>query len=145
MKGEVVYVGFFSQGFDYISLLTNTNQIKKINMDLIKKLKKTPTTIMGITTAGPGAKIIKAIGYTKDAKIGALSAHGNILLFKSSDVRASGKTAGGVKCMTVDEKSGDRVVDIFPYTDEMFIFVHSETKGKMLSIEDLRIQKRGHE
>ncbi len=38
---------------------------------------------------------------------------------------------------------GDKAVDMCIYDDEPFIFLHDGKAGKMLSVEDLFIQKRG--
>jgi DNA gyrase/topoisomerase IV subunit A len=50
-----------------------------------------------------------------------------------------GKTANGVKAMTVED--GDAVIDLFVYRQEPFIFLHDGANGKLVSYEDLAEQK----
>jgi DNA gyrase subunit A len=63
-----------------------------------------------------------------------------MLLFKSSDLRPMGKTAGGVKAIDLEE--GDTVASMFLHKSEPFILVHGNKDGKLLNLEDLRIWKR---
>jgi DNA gyrase/topoisomerase IV subunit A len=62
------------------------------------------------------------------------------LLFPENEVRASGKTAGGIKAIDLHE--GDRIADSFLYRNEAFVLVYNQRYHKMLAIEDLRIWKR---
>jgi len=52
-----------------------------------------------------------------------------------------GKTANGVKA--IDLEDGDFVSDVFVYRDEPFVFMHSESQGKLVSIEDINELRRG--
>lgn len=46
LEGDIVYVGTLEKKFDYIVMLTNQNNIKKVTKQLVASLKKTPTKIM---------------------------------------------------------------------------------------------------
>jgi len=137
LEGEIVYVGTLEKKFDYIVMLTNKNNIKKVTKNLVASLKKTPTTIMKLDE---DERIIKAIDVEEGDTIVIVTKKGMILLFKESQIRASGKTAWGVKA--VDLEPGDEVADMTKNQGEMFIFVHSQKGGKLIALEDLKVQKR---
>lgn len=63
-----------------------------------------------------------------------------MLLFKSDDVRAMGKTAWWVKAIELQE--WDEIANMFLHNDEPFILIYSDKNGKLLSLEDLKIRKR---
>ncbi|USN55307.1 MAG: hypothetical protein H6765_01560 [Candidatus Peribacteria bacterium] len=62
-----------------------------------------------------------------------------MLIYNESYVRPSGKTAGGVKAIDLDE--GDLVADVFRYQDEPFIFLHDDQNGKLVASEDMFLMK----
>ncbi|MDP2670035.1 MAG: DNA gyrase C-terminal beta-propeller domain-containing protein [bacterium] len=89
-----------------------------------------------------GEQIIKVLPIKKDDQIGVISERGRILIFDpKQQLRPMGKTAAGVKVMEL--QPGDQVADIFAYQGEPFIFVHDDQNGKLVSVEDIFIQKRG--
>ena len=138
LKSDLVFSETLAYDFDYLMMVTNQNNIKKVNKELILKLKKFPTVIMGLADK---EKVIKVIPVKKWDSVGVISQWGKILIYSESSVRATGKTAGWVKA--IDLEDGDVVADIFVYREEPFIFVHDDKNGKMISIEDIRLQKRG--
>lgn len=100
--------------------------------------KKFPTVVMKLAK---GEKIVNVLSVNDDDKIGIMTREGVGLLFSTQDVRAMGKTAGGIKA--IDLADGDKVSGMFLYQDEPFILVYSDKEGKLLSVEDdLRIRKR---
>ncbi|MDR0281893.1 MAG: hypothetical protein LBI53_00800 [Candidatus Peribacteria bacterium] len=88
----------------------------------------------------PKEKILKVEAVNDTDNIGILTKQGRMLLFPSVDIRAMGKTAGGVTAIALQE--GDEVANMFLHKDEPFILIHSDKNGKLLSLEDLRIRKR---
>jgi DNA gyrase subunit A len=124
--------------FEYFMMLTNLNNIKKVKKSLVMSFKKFPTMVMDLQA---GEKIIRVVPIKTGQKISIISAGGRVLIFNEKQVRDMGKTSGGVRAMELPV--GDKVVDMFVYNDEPFIFIHDENSGKMLSVEDLFIQKRG--
>jgi DNA gyrase subunit A len=124
--------------FEYFVMLTNHNNIKKVKKSLVMSFKKFPTIVMDLAT---DEKIIRVVPIKTGQKISIISAGGRVLIFNEKQVRDMGKTSGGVRAMELPV--GDKVVDMFVYNDEPFIFVHDDSAGKMLSVEDLFIQKRG--
>ena len=137
LEGDIVYVGTLEKKFDYIVMLTNQNNIKKVTKQLVASLKKTPTKIMKLAE---WEKIIKAIDVNEWDTIVIITKKGMILLFKEKHIRASGKVAWWVKA--IDLEAGDEVADMTKNQGEMFVFVHSQKGGKLIALEDLKEQKR---
>ncbi|UFX82592.1 DNA gyrase/topoisomerase IV subunit A [Candidatus Absconditicoccus praedator] len=138
LNEDIVFSDIIDEDFDYLVLLTDKNNIKKVSKELIDKLKKTPTKIMGL---GNGESIIKIQKIKENDNVGILSQEGMILMFQESNIRPSGKTAGGVKAIDLDE--GEKVANMFTNRGEPFIFIHTNKGGKLISMEDMKIQKRG--
>lgn len=138
LQGNIIHLGLMSSvKFDYLMFLTNQNNIKKVDKALLESFKKFPTTIMGLFDK---EEIIQVLKVDEEDKIWIVTAHGIMLLFKESNVRPMWKTAWGVKWITLEE--GDSVANMFILKDELCIFVYSEDAGKLVSVEDLKIQKR---
>ncbi len=88
-----------------------------------------------------GEKILKVLPVSDDDKVGVITKDGMGLLFPTTDVRAMGKTAGGIKA--IDLADGDKVSGMFLYQGQPFILIYSDKDGKLLSVEDdLRVWKR---
>ena len=137
LKGKIVFAKTLHYNYDHLVFLTNQNSIKKIDKNLVLSFKKFPTVIMNLQ---PKEKILKVEAVIDSDNIGILSKQGRMLLFKSEDIRAMGKTAGGVTAIALQE--GDEVASMFLHKTEPFILIHSDKNGKLLSLEDLRIRKR---
>lgn len=138
LKSKLVFSETMGYDFDYLIMITNHNSLKKIDKTLLLSFKKFPTIIMWL---GDWEKILKVLPIKKADMIGVISQQGRILIFDHKGLRPMGKAAAGVKAMTLQE--GDKVTDIFCYQNEPFIFVHDDQNGKLVSVEDLFIQKRG--
>jgi DNA gyrase subunit A len=137
LKGKIVFAKTLHFAYDHLVFLTNQNSIKKIDKNLVLSFKKFPTLIMNLQ---PKEKILKVEAVNDTDNIGILTKQGRMLLFPSVDIRAMGKTAGGVTAIALQE--GDEVANMFLHKDEPFILIHSDKNGKLLSLEDLRIRKR---
>jgi len=138
LKGNLVFSETAAFDFDHLLILSNQNNVKKVSKEMLFKLKKFPTTCMGL---GEKEKIIKVLPVKEEDKVWVISEQGSILIYESAQVRAMGKTANGVKA--IDLEDGDFVSDVFVYRDEPFIFMHSDAQGKLVSIDDINEQKRG--
>lgn len=135
--GNVVYARPLMRDVPYLVMLTNHNNIKKIETDLVLWFKKFPTTIMRLA---PGEKIVKVIAVTDNDHIGIVTQQGWTLIFDQGDVRPMGKTAGGVRAIELQEK--DKVASMFLYRDEPFVMIYSQTDAKVLDVDDLKIWTR---
>lgn len=126
LKSNLVFTETLGFDFDYLVILTNQNNIKKITKSLLLTFKKFPTIVMGL---GPKEQIIKVLPIKEGDRIGAISQNGLMLIYKESQVRPMGKTSGGVKA--IDLADNDKVADIFRYKDEPFISaIHDDQKRK---------------
>jgi DNA gyrase subunit A len=137
LKGKIVFAKTLHFAYDHLVFLTNQNSIKKIDKNLVLSFKKFPTVIMNLQ---PKEKIVKVEAVNDTDNIGILTKQGRMVLFPATDIRAMGKTAGGVTAITLQE--GDEVANMFLHKDEPFILIHSDKNGKLLSLEDLKIRKR---
>lgn len=122
--------------FDFLILLTNQNTIKKVTKEMLFKLKKFPTVIMGLESE---EQIIKVVAIKKWDHLGIISEWGKILIFDQKNVRAMWKTANWVKAIGLEDD--DSVSDLFVYRQEPFIFVHDGANWKLVSYEDIADQK----
>lgn len=138
LKSHLVFSETMGYDFDYLVMITNQNTLKKIDKKLLLSFKKFPTTIMWLADK---EKIIKVLPIKNNHQIWVITQQWRILIFDHTWLRPMGKTAAWVKA--IDLQEGDKVADIFCYEDEPFIFIHDDQNGKLVSIEDLVIQKRG--
>jgi DNA gyrase/topoisomerase IV subunit A len=90
LKWKIVFAKTLHFQYDYLVFLTNQNSIKKAKKELVLSFKKFPTTIMSLE---PGEKICRVLPVNDWDNIWVITQQGWMLLFKSDDVRAMGKTA----------------------------------------------------
>lgn len=139
LKGKIVLCETMEGDYEYLSMISNLNSLKKIKKDLLLSFKKFPTVIMNLEE---GERIITIVPTKDDDKIGIISADGQMVLFDDKWLRPMWKWAWGVK--GIELKEGDKIAWMFRYTDEEFILVYSENSAKLLNIDDLKFHKRGH-
>jgi DNA gyrase subunit A len=137
LKGNIVFVSTMNHDYTHLCFLTNHNSLKKIDKNLLLKFRKFPTAIMNLD---PGECIINVIATNNTDKIAVISQQGMMLIFPIWSMRAMGKTSWGIKGIGL--QSTDKIAGMFLYRDEPFLMVYSDNAGKLLSIEDLKIQKR---
>lgn len=93
-----------------------------------------------------GDRLISVSAVTKGDSCVVVSSKGQSIRFKESDVREMGRTAGGVRVISL--KKGDRVVGAHPVLKdkekESFILtMGANGYGKKTPIKEYKIQKRG--
>ncbi len=137
LKGKVVFAKTLHFDYHHLIFLTNQNSCKKIKKELVLSFKKFPTVIMKLADK---EKILSVEAVNDTDNVGIVTKHGWMLLFKSSDLRPMGKTAGWVKSIELQE--GDEVANMFLHKGEPFILIHANKNGKLLNLEDLKIWKR---
>lgn len=138
LKGKIVFAKTLHFAYDHLVFLTNQNNIKKVDKNLVLSFKKFPTVVMNLQ---PKEKIVSVEAVNDTDHLGILTKQGRMLLFSAVDIRPMGKTAGGVKAIDLQDE-GDEVVKMFLHKDEPFILIHSDKNGKLLSLEDLKLWKR---
>ncbi len=139
LKGKIVVCETMEDDYQYLSMMSNMNSLKKIKKDLLLGFKKFPTVIMNLEE---GERIISVVPTKDDEYIGIVSQEGQMVLFKDTDLRPMGKTSGGVK--GIELKDTDKIASMFKYKDEEFILVYSNNAAKLLNIDDLKFNRRGH-
>jgi len=137
LKGKVVFAKTLHFDYHHLIFLTNQNSCKKIKKELVLSFKKFPTVIMKLADK---EKILSVEAVNDTDNVGIVTKHWWMLLFKSSDLRPMGKTAGWVKAIELQE--GDEVANMFLHKGEPFILIHANKNGKLLNLEDLKIRKR---
>jgi len=137
LKGKIVFAKTLHFDYHHLVFLTNQNSCKKIKKELVLSFKKFPTVIMKLTDK---EKILSVEAVNDSDNIWILTKQWWMLLFKSSDLRPMGKTAGWVKSIELQE--GDEVANMFLHKGEPFILIHANKNGKLLNLEDLKIRKR---
>ena len=137
LKGKIVFAKTLHFDYHHLIFLTNQNSCKMIKKELVLSFKKFPTVIMKLADK---ERILKVEAVNDTDNIWILTKHWRMLLFKSSDLRPMGKTAGWVKAIELQE--GDDVANMFLHKWEPFILIHANKNGKLLNLEDLKIRKR---
>ena len=138
LKGDIIFITTLEDKFDYLIMITNQNNIKKIKKDLLQSWKKFPTKIMSLADT---EKILKAQTVKDWDIIWIVTEKWQLLLFNEWEIRASWKTAWWIKAMNLWE--WDKIADMFVYNPmDPFILVYNENWAKLVSFEDLKIQKR---
>ncbi|MBP7884729.1 hypothetical protein KAZ93_00855 [Patescibacteria group bacterium] len=91
LKGKIVFANTLHAPFDHLFLITNDNNIKKIDKNLVLSFKKFPTTIMNLP--GKNEAILTVIPASDTDKIGVVTDKAAFLMFPAADLRPMGKTA----------------------------------------------------
>ena len=137
LKGNIVFAKTLHFDYKDLVFLTNKNNIKKIEKELVLSFRKFPTTIMKLADR---EKIVKVIPVSEWDNVGVVTNNGWMLLFPEDNLRTMWKTAGWVKAIELDD--GDTISNMFLHKDEPFILIHGDKQGKLLNIEDLKFWKR---
>jgi len=137
LRGKIVFAKTLHYNYEYLTFLTNQNNLKKIKKELVLSFKKFPTVIMNL---GQWEKIVKVEAVNDSDNLWVITKQWWMLLFNTAELRPMWKTAGWVKAIELQE--WDEVANMFLYKDEPFILIHSSKSAKLLSLDDLKIWKR---
>ena len=118
---------------------------------VIKKTKleaytRPPQNGVNAITIREDAQVIHVRLTTGDSQIIMANKHGRAIRFHESTVREMGRTATGVRGMTLDETGDDEVIGMICIKDpekETVMVVSEQGYGKRSEIEDYRITNRG--
>lgn len=126
---------------DYFVMLTTFGAIKKVPISQFARIRK-----KGITAIKLGKD--EALGWVRRSNgkgniiIG--TADGMCIRYEEQEVRPMGRSARGVKAMSLRE--GDKIVGfdvIEPTPDAHMLFVTTDGYGKRVELEEFRVQGRG--
>ena len=140
LKGKIVICETMENDYQSLCLLTNKNNIKKIDKELLLKFKKFPTVIMNLDD---GENIKSIVPTSAGQNLWIISKLGNMVLFDEAQLRSMGKTSWWVRGIDL-VNNGDEVAGMFVYTDEPFIMVYSDRAAKLVNVDDLKFHRRWH-
>jgi DNA gyrase subunit A len=123
-------------------LVTEKGVVKKVAADSFKDVRRSGLLAMKLAD---GDQLLSARFVEGTDDISLVSASGQSIRFKHTDVREMGRAAGGVRGMNL--KGNDKIVTadvIKSGYEKPFLIVMSENGyGKMTEISEYKVQKRG--
>ncbi len=132
-----------AEGDTYLIMATKNGIIKKVNVDEFNTVRRTGTQAISLK----GSDMLKwvRISHGNDEVV-LLTKSGKAIRFNEKQIRAMGRTATGVKAITL--KGGDEVVgvDAIPEGEETkyeLLVMSQNGYGKKTSLEEYRAQGRG--
>lgn len=123
-------------------MVTGKGVVKKVAADSFKDVRRSGLLAIKLQ---PEDQLLSARFVEGKDEISLVSAMGQSIRFKHTDVREMGRSAGGVRGMNL--KAGDRVVtaDVVKesYEDSLLIVMSEKGYGKMSKLSEYKVQKRG--
>ena len=122
---------------------TRKGVIKKTKLEAYSRPRQTGVNAI---TIREDDQVIQVRLTTGDSQIIMANKHGRAIRFHESTVREMGRTATGVRGMTLDETGDDEVIGMICIKDpekETVMVVSEQGYGKRSEIEDYRITNRG--
>ncbi len=130
------------EGEKFLYMITKQGTAKKVDATAFHDVRRSGLIAIKLQK---GDELISAMLVEKGDEIFLSTAKGQSIRFKESDIRAMGRTAGGVRGMKLS--SGDFIVgaDVVPKgsKDLEVLVVSKNGYGKATPISDYKIQKRG--
>ncbi len=123
----------------YLFMVTSSGIVKKTPLEEFKSARKSGIIAIKLKQ---GEELIEVLLVREDNQLVLSNRSGNIICFEQGEIRPMGRTARGVKAMSLaegDEIVGADVVD----TNEYILVVTDKGYGKRVKVEELRPQKRG--
>lgn len=126
---------------NYVILCTQKGIIKKTSLEAYSRPRANGITAI---TVHDGDKLLTAALTNGQNHIVIAKSEGKAVHFHESDVRPMGRTAAGVRGVTL-ESDADRVIGMICITrqDANLLVISEKGYGKRSSIEDYRITRRG--
>ena len=141
-KGEVVTAAIPVKKFDknkFLVMATKRGVIKKTTLEEFENIRRTGIIAIGL-------KDEDELGWVKETdgkqEIILFTKNGLAIRFKEKDVRPMGRTASGVKGITL--RKGDSVVSMDIIIEKMDLLAISKNGyGKRMETKEFRVQRRG--
>ncbi len=135
---SVIRVHDFNEA-DYIVMVTRKGIVKRSELSLYSNIRK--SGVYGITL-DEGDELAWARLTDGDSELLVATRSGMAIRFKETDARAMGRTARGVKAISLRE--GDEVVGMCTLREgAKLLTVTEDGKGRLTDISDYRQQNRG--
>ncbi|MDZ4240526.1 MAG: DNA gyrase subunit A [Patescibacteria group bacterium] len=125
-----------------ILMVTQNGESKRVAAKSFHDVRR--SGIIAIKLA-PGDQLISSSFAAKGDTVIVVTAHGQSIHFKESDIREMGRNAGGVRCIRLsksDKVIGARVVKKEAQTPSLLV-LSANGFGKKTSLKEYKIQKRG--
>lgn len=127
--------------YNYMFLATKKGVVKKVNLDDFAKVRTNGLIALNLKSEDQ----LFAARFVNDTdEIFIATQKGQAIRFKSTDVRSMGRTASGVKGITL--KKGDSVVGVGVVTQDAtttVLTVSENGYGKQTEISEYKVQNRG--
>ena len=137
VKDKIVFLEITDEIKQYLLIVTNKNSIKKIDKEILFKMRKW----WNIMKLQPWEKIMKVISVNDGDQIWLITKNGLWVIMWVDEVRSMGRAAGGITGMYLDE--WDEIVDMFNYYGNMYLAMFSDKwNAKAILTEDLKIRKK---
>jgi DNA gyrase subunit A len=123
-------------------MVTGKGVVKKVAADGFKDVRRSGLIAIKLQ---PGDSLLAARFVEGKDDISLVSASGQSIRFKHTDVREMGRNAGGVKGMTLKGKDHIVTADVVKegYEDPFLIIMSEKGFGKMSKLSEYKVQKRG--
>jgi DNA gyrase subunit A len=123
----------------YLFYVTKLGTVKRTRLDQFELIRQTGKIAI---TLKDGDELVDVKKTTGDLLIGIGASNGKMVKFKESDVRSMGRTAAGVKGITLEE--GEYVVGVTTSSEGNYVLsLSSRGFGKMTNADEYRLTKRG--
>ncbi len=140
VEGEVVTAFIPLKNFEqgYLIMATEKGVVKKTDVQAFSHPRKGGIIAL---TLDPGDSLIGVVNTAGTDHVLLATAKGNAIRFKETDVRAMGRSAGGVRGIRVHD---DKVIDIVVAPDDQSLLTITQRGfGKRTKLEEYRIIRRG--
>jgi DNA gyrase subunit A len=123
-------------------MVTGKGVVKKVAADGFKDVRRSGLIAIKLQ---PGDSLLAARFVEGKDDISLVSASGQSIRFKHTDVREMGRNAGGVKGMTLKGKDHIVTADVVKetYEDALLVIMSEKGYGKMSKLSEYKVQKRG--
>ncbi len=123
-------------------MVTGKGVVKKVAADGFKDVRRSGLIAIKLQ---PGDSLLAARFVEGKDDISLVSASGQSIRFKHTDVREMGRNAGGVKGMTLKGKDHIVTADVVKesYEDALLVIMSEKGFGKMSKLSEYKVQKRG--
>ena len=123
-------------------MITGKGVVKKVAADGFKDVRRSGLIAIKLQ---PGDSLLAARFVEGKDDISLVSASGQSIRFKHTDVREMGRNAGGVRGMTLKGKDHIVTADVVKesYEDALLVIMSEKGFGKMSKLSEYKVQKRG--
>jgi DNA gyrase subunit A len=125
-----------------LMLITEKGVVKKTAADAFKDVRRNGLLAIKLQ---PEDQLLSTLFVEDKDEVSLVTREGQSIRFKHTDVREMGRTAGGVRGMSL--KGKDRIVtaDVIKgdYKDALLIVMSEQGYGKMTKLSEYKTQKRG--